>query len=74
MRQATLFKLSSRIVIDRTIYTIIVNTTVMLKYVPLQHSFDAGCVPEEALGDVACANFATHGVNYHSTRYKHEHK
>ena len=46
MRWATLFKLSHRIVIDHTIDTSIINTTVMLKYVPLQHGTDAACMPK----------------------------
>ena len=44
MRQATLFKLSHRIVIDRTVNTTIVNTMVMLKYVPLQRGTDTACL------------------------------
>ena len=74
MRWATLFKLSCKIVIECTVDTTIINTTVMLKYIPLQHGADAGCMPEEALGDIACANLAMHGVNYHCTGYKHEHE
>ena len=46
---------------------------VMLLYVLLKHGTDAACVPEEALGDVACANIAMHGVIYHHMWYKHEH-
>ena len=74
MRWATLFKMSRRIVIDCTIDTMIVNNPIMLMYVLLQHGTDAGCLPEEALGDLACANLAMHGVNYHCTGYKHEHE
>ena len=44
MRRATLFKLSRRIVINRTINTIIVNTTVMLNYVLPQRGTDAACL------------------------------
>ena len=44
MRWAILFELSHRIVIDRTIDTSIINTTVMLKYVLLQHGTDAACL------------------------------
>ena len=48
----------------------------MLMYVPLQRGTEAACMPEEALGDVACANIAMHGVVYHRIwyEYKHEHK
>ena len=73
MKWKFFFKTSCRTAINHTINTMIVNTTVMLVYVLLQHGIDAAYVPEEALGDVACTNIATHGVNYHCTRYKHEH-
>ena len=67
MRWATLFKMSHRIVIDRTVDTTIVSTMVMLMYVLLQHNTDASCMPRKALGDAACTNIATHGGNYHRT-------
>ena len=51
MKWATLFKFSHRIAIDYTIDTMIVSTTVMLMYVPLQHSIDAVCMPRKARGD-----------------------
>ena len=74
MRQATFFELSCRIVIDRTVDTMIVNNMVMLKYVLLMHGTDVACVPEEAPGDIASANIDTHGVFYHHMWYKHEHE
>ena len=74
MRWATLFAMSHRTVIDRAVNTTIINTMVMLMYVLLQHGTDAVCMPKKALGDVACTNIATHGVNYHHTWYEHEHK
>ena len=44
MRWTILFKLSHRTVINRAVDTTIVNTTVMLKNVPLQPSTDAACL------------------------------
>ena len=71
MRWAALFKISYRTVINHAVNTMIINTTVMLMYVLLQRVTDAVCVPEEALGGIACTNIATHGVNYHCTWYEH---
>ena len=72
MRQATLFTTSHRTEINRAVDTAIVNTTVMLMYVPLQHGNEAVCMLEEALGNVVCTNITMHGVNYHCTWYEHE--
>ena len=44
MRQATLFATSCRTVIDHSVNTTIINTIVMLMYVPLQHDTDAACL------------------------------
>ena len=74
MRWATLLKAFCRTAIDPAVNTMIVNTTVMLMYVPLQHGTDAVCVPKEALGDIVCANTAMHGVNYYCIWYEHKHK
>ena len=74
MRWATLFKMSDRIAINNTVNTIIINTKVMLMYVLLLRGTDAANVPEEALGDVACVNIATHGVVYHHMWFEHEYK
>ena len=74
MGQATLFAISHRTAINHAIDTTIINTMVMLMYMPLEHGTDAVCMPEEALGDVACTNIAMHGVNYHCMWYEHEHK
>ena len=70
----TLFAMPCRIVIDHAIDTTIISTMVMLMYVLLQHATDAACVPAEALGNVASANIAMHGVNYHHTWYEYKHK
>ena len=72
MRWATLFAMSHRTAIDRAVNTMIVNTMVMLMYVPLQRGTDAACMPRQALGDVACTNITMHGVYYHYTWYEHE--
>ena len=72
MRWATLLEASHRTAINLAVDTKIVKTSVMLMYVTLQHSTDAACVPEEALGDIVCANIATHKVVYHCTWYEHE--
>ena len=44
----------------------------MLMYVPLQHGINAVCMPEAALGGIACTDIAMHGVNYHRTWYEHK--
>ena len=71
---ATLVIISCRTVINRAANTTIVNTTVMLMYVLLQHGTDAACLLEEALDDAACTNIATHRGNYHHMWYEHKHK
>ena len=72
IKWATLFEMSRRTPIDCVVDTTIVNTTVMLMYILLQHGADAACMLEVVLGDTACKNLATHGVNYHCTWYEHE--
>ena len=67
MKQATLFAISRRTVIDQAVNITITNTTVMLMYVWLPHGTNAACLPRKALGDVACANIAMYEAVNHYT-------
>ena len=66
------FEASHRTASDCAINTMIKDTRVMLMYVLLQYGTNAVCMPKWALGNVVCANIATHEVNYHHTWYEHE--
>ena len=71
MKWITLFETSRRTAINHAVDTTIINTMVMLMYVPLQRGTEAASMPKEAFGDIVCTNIATHGVNYHHKWYGH---
>ena len=49
MRWVTFSTISRRTSINRVVNTTIVNTMVMLMYIPLQHGTDAACMPKKHL-------------------------